>query len=653
MSLDRAREEPGASLGPLDLTNSPAAALRPVARAVLGSGFWGERAARNAAVRIPSGVARLRDAGNVENLELAAARATSGYRGDLPFLDSDVYKWLEAAAWEARRGVEAGVAEFSAEIIALLGRAQEPDGYLQSYFQVKRPGERYVDLAWGHDLYCAGHLIQAAIARARVLGKDDLLEIALGFVESISAELGPAGRREGIGGHPEIEMALVELYRHTGDARHLELAELLIERRGRSLLAGGRYGSAYWQDDTPVRGATTARGHAVRQLYLLCGVVDTYLETGDQELLAAAERQWLDLVQRKTYLTGGQGARHTDESVGDAWELPPDRAYCETCAAIGSIMLSWRLLLATGRARYADLIERTLFNGFLSGVSLDGEGYRYVNPLQVRHDRAGVAGDQGPYFSRWFRCACCPPNVMRLFATLEHYACARRDDGLALHQYVAGEFGDDTLQIRVETAYPASGTIEITIQCAPETESAIALRIPHWAERTSIVLNGEHEPVVCEEGWTVLRRRWEHGDRITLELPVAVRTTRADERVDAVRASVALERGPLVYCLEEADNPGISLDDLVSVLEVREAPHDPRLLDGVTPLQVDVEVAERADEQSWWPYRTCSSTNPAPARHRTLAAIPFYAWGNRTVGAMRVWIPSPEVLAERGTGDGR
>ena len=649
MASDRPGALPGH--GPVDLDRSSVAALRPATVARLDGGFWGGRATQNSEVRIPDGATRLRDAGNVTNLELAAARKTAGYRGDLPFLDSDVYKWIEAAAWDARHGTDPAVERIVVELVALLGRAQEPDGYLQSYFQVHRPGERFVDLQWGHDLYCAGHLVQAAIARARVLGDRDLLEVAERFVSAIADELGPDGRRVGIGGHPEVEMALVELYRHTGNVSHLELARVLIDRRGHGLLGAGRFGSAYWQDDVPVREAIEARGHAVRQLYLLCGVVDTYLETGEELLLDVAERQWLDLVSRKTYLTGGQGARHTDESLGDGFELPPDRAYCETCAAIGSVMLSWRLLLATGRARYADLIERTLYNGFLSGASLDGEGYRYVNPLQVRHARAGVAGDQGPVFSPWFRCACCPPNVMRLLASLEHYVCARRDDGLALHQYMSGEFGDESFQVRVDTAYPYSGEVIVDVTRAPAGEAALALRVPGWAQGTSASINGEPVTERGEGGWLLLRRTWRVDDRVRLELPMHVRTTRADDRVDAVRGALALERGPLVYCLEEADNTGVSLDEIVSVAATEDEGHDPALLGGVTTIRVDVDVADHGADHDWWSYGAVGAH--APIGRRTVVAIPFYAWGNRTLGAMRVWIPSPadpkqSIAASRG-----
>lgn len=649
MSIEAAQgATSGTDVGPIDLSRSSVAALHPVSVARLGDGFWLSRSRLNTEVRIPSGAERLVEAGNIHNLELAAGRASGAYRGDLPFLDSDVYKWLEASAWDARHGEDETVQAFANEVIELLGAAQEPDGYLDSNFQVKRPGVRFSDLQWGHELYCAGHLVQAAIARVRARGDDSLLEIALRFVATIERALGESAQA-GVGGHPEIEMALVELARLTGDERHLRLAQLFVNRRGHGLLGAGRFGSPYWQDDVPVRETAVARGHAVRQLYLLAGVVDTYLETGEQALLTAAERTWVDLVTSKTYITGGQGARHTDESLGDGWELPADRAYCETCAAVGSIMLNWRLLLATGDARYADLLERTLFNGFLSGASLDGAGYRYVNPLHVRHNRAGVAGDQGPYFSHWFRCACCPPNVMRLVATLEHYVCAGRPDGLALHQYVSGEYGDGPFAIRVETGYPFSGRVAVAIAAAPEEVRTLALRVPQWAERVAVTVNGAPGATRTEGGWLLVARRWRATDHLELDIDLAPRLTRADHRVDAVRGTVAIERGPLVYCVEEEDNPGGVIEDVVSVTAVRDAARAPEGLGELTACEIEVARVERPASESWWTYSPASAATGRPTR-ATLRAIPYYAWGNRSRGAMRVWLPD-DAGAFRGSGN--
>src|SRR5215217_1836492 len=309
-----------------------------------------------------------------------------------------------------------------AETEQLLRASQQPDGYLNSYFQVRFPGERFVQLQWGHELYCAGHLIQAAVALHRTAGHSGLLEVARRSADLIVDAVGAEpGQIDGICGHPEIESALVELYRETGDERYLNQASYFIDRRGHGLLGDGHFGRHYWQDHLPLRDVPSAEGHAVRQLYLLAGAADLYLETGDDTLLVALKRIWAEMVATKTYLTGGIGAHHKDESFGEPYELPNERSYCETCAAISLIMLSWRMLMITGEAKYADLIERTLYNGFLAGVSLDGQRYIYANPLQVRegHVDRGVDGD----YQRvtWFRCACCPPNVMRTLASLEHY----------------------------------------------------------------------------------------------------------------------------------------------------------------------------------------------------------------------------------------
>ena len=308
-----------------------------------------------------------------------------------PFLDTDVYKWLEAVGWELGHGPDPDLSAAADEVIGLIQAAQRPDGYVNTYVQVVDGGRPYRDLQWGHELYCVGHLVQAAIAWHRSLGDDRLLEIALRAVASVDAELGPDGR-DGIDGHPEVEMALVELYRTTGDRRHLELARRMVELRGHGLLGPGRFGAAYWQDRLPVRDAPTVEGHAVRQLYLDSGVVDLAVELGDRDLLEAVARRWHDMVATRSYLTGGLGSRQHDEAFGDPYELPPDLAYAETCAAIASVMLAWRLLLATGDPACADVIERTIYNGVLPGVS------RWRDRLLLRqHAPApdGPGGDPG------------------------------------------------------------------------------------------------------------------------------------------------------------------------------------------------------------------------------------------------------------------
>ncbi len=340
--------------------------------------------------------------------------------------------------------------------------AQRDDGYLNTFVQVVAPGGEYRDLAWGHELYSFGHLIQAAVAWRRALGDDRLLTVAERAVGSIERQMEASGRVP-LDGHPEIEMALVELYRTTGVRRYLDLAARMVEERGEGRIGVGRFGSAYWQDHARVRDATTVAGHAVRQLYLDCGAVDVATELGDRELLDAVIRRWRDMVATRMYLTGGLGSRHLDEAFGDPFELPPDRAYAETCAAIASVMLAWRLLLATGDPEFADVIERTVYNGVLPGVSLGGTEFFYVNPLQRRTERAAAAAGQGER-AAWFPCACCPPNVMRFIGSWPQYLATADADGIQIHQFATAEVrasaAGGTVRVATKTSYPWDGTFE-------------------------------------------------------------------------------------------------------------------------------------------------------------------------------------------------
>ena len=323
-------------------------------------------------------------------------------------MDSDIYKTLEAIGWELAHGRRPELASFAAEVTALLEEAQRPDGYLNSYFQVS--GEpRYTRLAWSHEMYCAGHLIQAAVAMHRGTGDGRLLAVAVRLADHLVREF--AGTERGLDGHPIIETALAELYRETGTAAYLELARQFVDQRGHGLAGNSGMGHRYLQDHVPVLASDTEVGHVVRALYLEAGVMDVAAETGDRALLESSVRRWDDMVAAKTYLTGGNGSRHADEGFGDRFELPPDRAYNETCAAIASIQWAWRLLLATGDAKYADHMERVLYNGFAAAIATEGQRFFYVNPLQRREDH--FEKDDPGRRRAWFSCACCPPNIMR------------------------------------------------------------------------------------------------------------------------------------------------------------------------------------------------------------------------------------------------
>ncbi|WP_046732657.1 glycoside hydrolase family 127 protein [Streptomyces humi] len=629
--------------GPVRPTPGARTALRPAAVTIDG-GFWHDRRATNARVSLPQGPELLESAGNLHNLRLAAGRAEGDFQGAYPFVDTDVYKWLEAAAWQLAEDSGEPLAAEVERIAALVAAAQQPDGYLNTWFQLVKGDARYQDLRWGHELYCAGHLIQAAVAHHRATGRPELLDVARRFADHIDSVFGLPGSGkpiDGIDGHPEVETALVELYRETGEHRYLDLAGYFVDRHGHGLLGG----EAYCQDRVPLRSATNVEGHAVRQLYLLAAAADLATETGDDELRAAGERLWRAMTATKTHLTGGLGAHHDREDFGDPYELPNERAYCETCAAIASVQWSWRLALLTGEARYSDLIERTLFNGFLAGVSLDGERWLYVNPLQVRDGHTDSGGDQSARRTRWFRCACCPPNVMRLLASLPHYLASGDEQGLQVHQFVTGTYATDRVRVRAETDYPWHGTVAFTVEeTTADGPWTLSLRIPQWCREFRVRSGADaydQSDAPVDHGWLRLTRAWEPGDRVVLELGLEPRLTAADPRVDAVRGCVAIERGPLVHCLEQVDHPGGGLDDIVldpsRPLAVK---HRPDLLGGVTTV-VAAGRRRRLPDRGWWPYASASGTGGEPDGEPVeLTAIPYHVWANREDGSMRVWLPT-------------
>ncbi len=627
-------------------TASAISALTPLGgpNVRLTGGFWDQRLRINREDSIPHGYRQLDEAGTLANFALAAGahgryRALGEAMGVIfPFLDTDLYKWLEAAAWELGRGADPALARDADRAIELVVAAQRPDGYINTFVQVVAPGSEYKDLAWGHELYCVGHLIQAGVAWQRALGDDRLLEVAIRAADSVDRELGPNGRLA-IDGHPEIEMGLVELYRLTGERRYLALAARFVEARGDGLLGIGRFGPAYWQDHARVRDATTVAGHAVRQLYLDCGAVDVATELGDTQLLEAVEHRWRDMVATRMYLTGGLGSRHADESFGDPFELPPDGAYAETCASIASVMLAWRLLLATGDAVYADVIERTIYNGVLPGVSLDGASFFYVNTLQRRTERAPDRPRSGER-QAWYACACCPPNVMRALSSWPQYLATADAGGIQLHQFATAELhvpvADGTARLAMETGYPWDGNVRVTVIEAPAQPWALSLRVPGWCRSGSLhAPGGERTQIPSERRVATVTRTWAPGDTLVLDLDMPVRATLPDPRIDAVRGCLALERGPIVYCIETADLPvDVQLEEVEVGQAVRPVPV-PRadVADSAIGLTVPAtrHRGGRADG--------ASEAEPHEATPVEVGAVPYFTWANRSVDAMRVWIP--------------
>lgn len=611
-------------------------ALRPlgVDQVRLTSGFWADKQARNASATIPHAYEWLEKTGWLGNFRLAAAGELAPHRRrGREFSDSEVYKLAEAMSWEIGRGGQAPIAELS----TVIAGAQEPGGYLNTMFGRAGQAPRYSALDWGHELYCYGHLIQAGVARLRTGVEDPLTATAIRAADHVCVEFGAAGR-QALCGHPEIEMALVELYRVTGTARYLDQARLFVDRRGQATLPDIELGRAYFQDDVPIRERTAFAGHAVRALYLASGAVDVAVETGDDKLLAAIVRQWERTVAARTYLTGGMGSRHEGEAFGDDFELPPDRAYVETCAGIASVMLSWRLLLATGEARFADLIERTLYNVVAASPSVDGRAFFYTNPLQQRVPGAppdprtpnprATSSERAP----WFDVSCCPNNVARTLASLGGYVATADEHGLQLHQYATGEVRHGGTGLSVATGYPWSGAVSVRVDRTGDRPWRLSLRVPAWAAEATLVTPEGTERV--GPGYAVVSRTWRAGDQVRLELPVAPRWTEADPRIDAVRGCVAVERGPLVYCAESVD-PATQLD---TVAADRTAPVAERPLPALGPDVVALDVSARAIPVAGngWPYGSIDAADPEPGN---LTLVPYHLWANRGPTTMRVWLP--------------
>ena len=615
--------------GPIDVAASPFAVLQ-AQPAVLRDGFWRSRQQINAEVGLTHGYQMLEQFGNFHDLALAAGRIQGSYKGPL-FIDSDLYKWLEAVAFELQRRPSTSISAMADHAIDLIVAAQAPDGYLNTYYQVVEPHNRWKQIHIGHELYCAGHLMQAAVAYFRATGSHRLLDVACRFADHITTVFGP-GRLETCCGHPEIETALIELFRVTRRKAYVDLAAYFIDVRGKHTLVPEPFGSVHYQDQTPVRQAEAMVGHAVRQLYLCAGVTDLFLETGEAALLESQQRLWTDMTAGKMYLTGGVGPRHGTEAFGNYYELPTDTAYCETCAAIASIFWNFRMLLATADSRFADVMETTLYNGFLAGVSLRHDRYFYVNPML---SRGGIERPQ------WHGCACCPPNVMRLIASLHHYLCTTSRAGIQWHHYAAATVQTSFATLLLDTAYPWRGEITMTIAHTQNDPWELSLRIPAWCGRATLAINGQAMWLNMWDGYAIITRTWSPGDTVALTLTMLPQLMMGNPNIESVHHCAAITRGPLVYCVEqpdcEAQTPLLDVQiDASKPLEVHDRPD---LLGGVTTIRAAGVLTDVTAWQSclYKPLRQADIL-----RSVNLVAIPYFAWANRGPGAMRIWIPLTE-----------
>ncbi|MDU0348755.1 glycoside hydrolase family 127 protein [Actinomyces sp. MRS3W] len=597
--------------------------------------------ARNAERTLPHCIANLESSGVMDNFRRVIGESGAEYRGFV-FADSDLYKVIEAVAWEIARS---GTHDFDAwldESISLISRVQEPTGYLHTWIQGGHPDKRFAELDWTHEMYVLGHMIQAGVALDRAAGRDDLLRIAIRFAALVDRRFGP-GREDGIPGHPEIETALIELYRHTGQLRWLKLAEHLVNQRGHGILPNKGFGNRYYQDHIAVRDGVDPSGHAVRQLYLNAGVTDLYLETGEEALLAVMREQWQRVHERKMYLSGAFGSRHRDESFGNDYELPSDRAYAETCATIADLHWTWRMMLANEDRRYGDVMERELFNALAASVDHSGTRFFYSNPMQRRPDRfseENAPAERQP----WYSCACCPPNIARIIAQAGAYiATVQGGNVLEIHQLIAADIDLPAAlgggRLVIQTRYPADGDVALRLEGSALPPGAyLRVRIPAWADGATLLVDGQSRAVSegeLAQGYVEINA--DDVDGAVLRLPMQPRWTAAHHRVDAVRGSVALERGPILYCLEQADLPqAVAADDVYlpeppAITELPLAPDAP-----APTLRVGMHVHAPEDtlyRDASWNERGRSS----PTIHADM--VPFSTWGNRGPGAMRVWIP--------------
>lgn len=609
----------------------------PVRAVKLGTGFWAPRLEANQKRSLPSLLVLLEEHGVVDNFRRLSGRKNVARRGPL-YTDSDLYKWMEAAAFVLQSGddpqLRLAVERMTDEIAA----AQGKDGYLNTYYAKERAKERFTNFRHGHELYCLGHLLQAGIAYHRATGERRLLEIGIRFTDYAISQLGP-GKKPAFAGHPEIEMALVELYRTTGERRYLQFADYLLnaERPGLKLLPRD---VVYTFSGVPFASRTKFEGHSVRAMYAAGGAADYFAESGDAALMKTLETLWQDLTAHKMYLTGGVGSREVGEAIGEPYELPNEQAYTETCAAIGNYMWNWRMLALTGDARFASVGERALYNGALSGVSLTGDRYFYRNPLSAlgRTER-----------KIWYDTTCCPPNIQRTLASLPGYFYSTSAEGLWTHLYHNSQLdwqleNGRRISVTQRTDYPWQNVVEFTV--SPEAESSfnLFLRIPEWSQRTKVRVNDEAEQEISKPGsYFALNRSWKPNDRVRLTFDMPVKLTEANPRVRDTYGRVAVERGPLVYCLEGVDGAQPSPFDVSLLIDENPAQNfTPEfradLLGGVTVIRAKAVAAATPHAQGPL-YRALDQQNSPGGKQTEVTLIPYYAWANRGPSEMEVWLP--------------
>ena len=577
----------------------------------INDNFWSPRLSKHVSATLPVCIDQIENqTGRIRNFENAAKG--EGEHSGIFFDDSDVYKALEGMAYSLINNPDPELEKKADEWIDKFAAAQQPDGYINTFYTLTGLDKRWTNMD-KHEMYCAGHMIEAGVAYYQATGKRKLLDVCIRMTDHMMSQFGP-GKRHWVPGHEEIELALVKLYQTTQEQKYLDFAYWLLEERGHghgTMGDEGKWDPVYYQDIVPVRRLTDISGHAVRCMYLYCGMADVAALKNDTGYIAAIDRLWDDVVHRNMYITGGIGSSRDNEGFTEDYDLPNLDAYCETCASVGMVLWNQRMNQLTGDSKYIDILERSLYNGALAGISLGGDRFFYVNPLESKGDH---------HRQEWYGCACCPSQLSRFLPSIGNYIYASSDDALWVNLYIGNtgqiRIGETDILLTQETDYPWDGSVKLTISTSQPLEKEIRLRIPNWCKTYDLSINGKRINVSEKKGYAVIKD-WKSQDVIALDMDMPVEIVAADPHVKENFGKRAIQRGPLVYCMEEIDNP-VYFDQIqLSPSTTFQTAFASDILNGIKTIKTN-------------------------GRAQSATFIPYYAWDNRKAGKMRVWIPYNE-----------
>ena len=577
----------------------------------INDNFWSPRLSKHVSATLPVCIDQIENqTGRIRNFENAAKG--EGEHSGIFFDDSDVYKALEGMSYSIINNPDPELEKKADEWIDKFAAAQQPDGYINTFYTLTGLDKRWTNMD-KHEMYCAGHMIEAGVAYYQATGKRKLLDVCIRMTDHMMSQFGP-GKRHWVPGHEEIELALVKLYQTTQEQKYLDFAYWLLEERGHghgTMGDEGKWDPVYYQDIVPVRQLTDISGHAVRCMYLYCGMADVAALKNDTGYIAAMDRLWDDVVHRNMYITGGIGSSHDNEGFTEDYDLPNLDAYCETCASVGMVLWNQRMNQLTGDSKYIDVLERSLYNGALAGISLGGDRFFYVNPLESKGDH---------HRQEWYGCACCPSQLSRFLPSIGNYIYASSDDALWVNLYMGNtgqiRIGETDILLTQETNYPWDGSVKLTISTSQPLEKEIRLRIPDWCKTYDLSINGKRINVPKEKGYAVIKD-WKSQDVIALDMDMPVEIVAADPHVKENFDKRAIQRGPLVYCMEEIDNPEYFDQIQLSPSTTFQTAFVSDILNGIKTIKTN-------------------------GRAQSATFIPYYAWDNRKAGKMRVWIPYNE-----------